>query len=77
MSGIEAARIAGAILSTEADPADAERVGLWLLSVAQVVAEATPEGGLIGIGGDQVSQHEREAIAVIRDALGVTGTEDE
>lgn len=77
MSGIEAARIAGAILRTDADPADGERVRAWLLSVAQVVAEATREGGLFGIGGEQVSQHEREAIAAIRDALGVTGTEEE
>lgn len=76
MNGIEAARLAGAIISIEADPADGERVRAWFLSVAQVVAEATREGGVVGIGGEQVSQHEREAIAAIRDALGVTGTEE-
>jgi hypothetical protein len=76
MNGIEAARIAGAILSIEADPADGDRVRAWFLSVAQVVAEATWEGGVLGIGGEHVSQQEREAIAAIRDALGVTGTED-
>jgi hypothetical protein len=76
MNGIEAARIAGAILSVKADPVDAERVRAWFLSVAQVVAEAAREGGILGIGGEQVSQHEKEAIAAIRDALGVTGTEE-
>ena len=76
ISGIEAARIAGAILSTDADPAEAERVRAWFLSVAQVVAQATREGGVCGIGGEQVSHHERDAIAAIRDALGITGTEE-
>jgi hypothetical protein len=76
MNGIEAARIAGAILSVEAAPVEGERVCAWFLSVAQVVAEATREGGVLGIGGEQVSQHERLAIAAIRDALGVTGTEE-
>ena len=48
----------------------------WFLSVAQVVAEATWEGGVLGIGREHISQHEREAIAAIRDALGVTETEE-
>ena len=76
MNGIGAARIAGAILSVEADPVDAERVRAWYLSVAQVVAEKTREGGVLGIGGEQVSQHEQEAIAAIRDALGGSDVEE-
>ena len=76
MDGLEAARRAGAILSVQADPAEAARVRAWLLSVAQVVAAATREGGIMGIGGEQVSEREEQTIAAIRDALGVD-TSDE
>jgi ParB-like chromosome segregation protein Spo0J len=76
MDGLEAARRAGAILSVQADPADAARVRAWLLSVAQVVAAATREGAVLGIGGEQVSHREEQTIAAIRDALGVD-TSDE
>jgi hypothetical protein len=75
MDGLEAARRAGAILSVQADPADAARVRAWLLSVAQVVASAAREGSVLGIGGEQVSHREEQTIAAIRDALGV-GSED-
>jgi ParB-like chromosome segregation protein Spo0J len=71
MDGLEAARRAGAILSVQADPAEAARVRAWLLSVAQVVASAEREGAVLGIGGEQVSHREEQAIAAIRDALGV------
>jgi hypothetical protein len=74
--GLEAARRAGAILSVQADPVEAARVRAWLLSVAQVVAAATREGGIMGIGGEQVSEREEQTIAAIRDALGVD-TSDE
>ena len=71
MDGLEAARRAGAILAVQADPPEAARVRAWLLSVAQVVAAAAREGGVLGIGGEQVSYREEQTIAAIRDALGV------
>ncbi len=71
MDGLEAARRAGAILSVQADPSEAARVRAWMLSVAQVVASAAREGGVLGIGGEQVSEREEQTIAAIRDALGV------
>jgi ParB-like chromosome segregation protein Spo0J len=71
MDGVEAARRAGAILSVQADPSEAARVRAWMLSVAQVVASAAREGGVLGIGGEHVSEREEQTIAAIRDALGV------
>jgi hypothetical protein len=76
MGGIEAARRAGAILDVQADPAEAQRARAWYLSIAQRVAEATHEGGVLGIGGEQVSQFEREAIKAIADALGATAVDE-
>jgi hypothetical protein len=70
MDGLEAARHAGAILEVAADPADAAAIRAWLLSAARAVAEASREGGVLGLGGEQVSTHERETIAAIADALG-------
>ena len=75
MEGIEAARIAGAILAVEADQIEGERVRAWCLSVAHAVAEAAREGGVLGIGGSRISRHEEEAIAAIRDALGGMDTD--
>jgi hypothetical protein len=69
--GLEAARRAGAILAVQAEPIEAARARAWLLSVAQVVAEAAREGGIMGIGGEQVTEREEQTIAAIRDALGV------
>ncbi|TME84659.1 MAG: hypothetical protein E6I45_00875 [Chloroflexi bacterium] len=76
MGGIEAARKAGAILDVQPDPAEAQRARAWYLSIAQRVAEATREGGVLGIGGEQVSQFEREAIKAIADALGATAVDE-
>lgn len=70
MDGLEAARKAGAILGVAADPADAAAIRGWLLTAARTVAEATREGGVLGVGGAQVSVHERETIQAIADALG-------
>jgi len=76
MAGIEAARRAGAILDVQADPSEAARVRAWYLSVAQRVAEASREGGVLGIGGEKVSNFEREAIKAIADALGANAPEE-
>ena len=76
MAGIEAARRAGAILDVQADPSEAARVRAWYLSVAQRVAEVSREGGVLGIGGEKVSNFEREAIKAIADALGANAPEE-
>ena len=76
MAGIEAARRAGAILDVQADPSEAARVRAWYLSVAQRVAEVSRDGSVLGIGGEKVSNFEREAIKAIADALGANAPEE-
>lgn len=72
--GIEAARRAGAILSVVADPTHGEAIRDWLLQVARRVAESAREGGLLGVGGEDVSRPEETAISEIAYALGADPT---
>lgn len=71
--GVHAARQAGAILAVLPDEAQARAVRLWLMRVANTVAAAAREGGIFGIGAEEVSQPERDTVGAIADALGVTG----
>ena len=68
--GLEQARRAGAIVSVELEPAEADAVRAWYLDGARRVAEAAREGGVLGIGAKDVSTWERETIQSIADALG-------
>jgi hypothetical protein len=68
--GIHAARQAGALLAVEPDEQEARSVRYWLLEVARTVAGATRDGGIMGIGGQEMSRPERDAIAAISDGLG-------
>ena len=74
--GIQAAREAGAILAVAADEADARSIRQWLLQVAHVTAAAAREGGVLGIGGKDVSDRERETMASVADGLGGAATAD-
>lgn len=51
-------------------PAEAEEYKRWLLSLAQKTAEASKEGGFLGIGGTQVSEEESQAVDNLASALG-------
>jgi len=75
--GIQAAREAGAILAVVADDQQARAIRQWLLQVAHAVASAAREGGLLGIGGKQVSDIERETMAEIADGLGASLAESQ
>jgi len=70
MDGIEAARKAGAILASLATPDDAVAVRAWLLGLARTVGSVAREGGLLGIGGAQVSHAEEQLILELSEALG-------
>jgi hypothetical protein len=70
--GIQAAREAGAILGVVADEQQARAIRQWLLAVAHTVASAAREGGVLGFGGKQVSDVERETMAEIADGLGAS-----
>lgn len=68
--GIHAARQAGALLAVEPDEQEARSVRYWLLAVARTVAGAARDGGIMGLGGQEMSRSERDTIAAISDALG-------
>ena len=65
-----ACREIAALLGRKA-PGEAESFKWWLLRSAQGVAEAAKEGGVFGIGGVQVSEAEKTALAEVAQALGV------
>ena len=60
------------ILDTKS-PQDAQGFKTWLRAISQNVAEASSEGGFLGIGGVKVSDAEKATLADISKALG-TGT---
>lgn len=53
-------------------PAEADEFKQWLLELAQSTAEASKEGGFLGIGGTQVSDEERRAVDNLAAALGMS-----
>src|SRR5262249_20534250 len=64
-------REVSAILAAKA-PSDAPAFKAWLSSISQKVAEASSEGGFLGIGGVQVSDAEKATLADISKALGTS-----
>ena len=68
---IEALRQVSAALAAKA-PGDAAAFKSWLRQISQGTAEAASEGGgLLGIGGVQVSDAEKATLAKISAALGI------
>lgn len=64
-------RQVSALLDTKA-PGDAAAFKAWLRQISQSTAEAAKEGGgLLGLGGVQVSDAEKATLAEISTALGV------
>jgi hypothetical protein len=62
--------LVGKTLDTKA-PQDSAPFKNWLGHVAEKVAEASSEGGFLGIGGVQVSEAETATIAEMKKALGI------
>ena len=60
-----------AILNAKA-PQDADAFKAWLQAISKNVAEASSEGGFLGIGGVKVSDAEKATLADISKALGTT-----
>jgi hypothetical protein len=61
-----------AVLNARADPADSAAYRQWLQSIAARVCEAASSGGLLGPGGDLLSDPEREFLDELGSALGLT-----
>jgi len=67
---IEALRQVSAVLAAKA-PDDAPAFKSWLRQISQATADAASEGGgLLGLGGVQVSAAEKATLAEISNALG-------
>ena len=64
----ERIREAVGIVEEKATPEEAEQYRRFILRVADVVAHAHKEGGVLGIGGKEVSERER---AVLDDLTGM------
>jgi uncharacterized protein YkvS len=64
-------REVSALLDAKA-PGDAAAFKDVLRGISQKVAEASVEGGLLGLGGHRVSDHEKATLADIEKALGTT-----
>ncbi|AGL19616.1 hypothetical protein [Actinoplanes sp. N902-109] len=50
---------ASALLAAKAAPEDAETYKHWLVEIAESVVGAASTGGVLGIGGDQITDSER------------------
>jgi hypothetical protein len=61
-----------ALLGTKASPEDVDAYKSFVLAVAERAAEATKSGGVLGIGGERVSEAERAALDEIAAALGTS-----
>ena len=56
---ISRARAAHELLAAKAEAADAEAYRYWVVTLADVVVGAASSGGVLGIGGEQVTPAER------------------
>jgi hypothetical protein len=65
---IETLQQARAVVDTKA-PADSDGFKTWLYQISQKVAEASKEGGFLGIGGVAVSEAEKATLGEISSAL--------
>jgi hypothetical protein len=68
--GIARIRDAVALLEDKAEPDDVDAYRRFALTVAERAAEATKSGDVLGIGGERVSDAERQALDEIATALG-------
>jgi hypothetical protein len=64
---------ANEILSAKATPEEAEAFRAWVMECAQRAADAAKEGGFMGFHAERVSQGEKDMLAQVSSALGVTG----
>jgi hypothetical protein len=56
---LERAGAAAALLAVRVDEGEAGAYRHWLVSIAEEVVTAAPSGGVLGLGGEQVTESER------------------
>jgi hypothetical protein len=59
------------VLDQKSTPDETRAFKDWLVEIAQATADATKEGGFLGIGAVRVSDKEQMALATLRHELGV------
>jgi hypothetical protein len=64
---------ANEIASAKASPEEAEAFRAWIMECAQSAADAAKEGGFMGFNAERVSQGEKDMLARLRSALGMSG----
>ncbi|MDD4254677.1 MAG: hypothetical protein PHP59_04790 [Methanofollis sp.] len=67
---LEDLRGIGPILAARATPGEAAGFREWLIGIGRAVAEASREGGFLGIGGARVSEKEKAALRELAEVLG-------
>ena len=70
---VQAVRQAVWLVSAKTSPEDARAYQDMLMQVAERTAQAAKEGGFLGIGGEQVSDKEREVLAELQGVIRGTG----
>ena len=58
------------LVEAKATPEEAEEYRQFILRLADVVAHAHKEGGVLGIGGKEVSEEEQAALDMLSSTLG-------
>ena len=69
--GLARIRESVALVEVKATPDELEAYKNFNLAVAKRAAEATKSGGFLGIGGERVSESEKEALGQLAEALGL------
>jgi len=62
-----------AVIESKGTPDEAQAYKEFVVAVAEAVASANREGGIVGIGGKPVSDNEQAALDEIRSTLGLGG----
>ncbi|RUM93588.1 MAG: hypothetical protein DSZ28_07700 [Thiothrix sp.] len=68
---VEKSHEVNALLGDKSNSAEADEYKAWLKTIADKVAHAASEGGILGFGGEQFSESEKMAISEINSALGI------
>jgi hypothetical protein len=65
------------LLAQKATDEESEQIRNWMYELAVKTAEASKEGGFLGIGAVRVSDAEKKALADLAQILGVDATQDD
>jgi hypothetical protein len=69
-SALNHVRAVNDLINRKVKPEEADEFKKWLLAIGRGVAEASNEGGIFGIGGERVSEAEKNVLRQIAFALG-------